>query len=83
MGGRRKFCGNNSLIVTLIFFYEDLDVNDNHILKGKQYQKRRKYMRTSGLLYFSSNDRFKKEPINFICSVDSGFSKNEISNEDW
>jgi hypothetical protein len=34
MGGRRKFCGNNSLIVTLIFFYEYLDVNDNHILKG-------------------------------------------------
>jgi hypothetical protein len=35
-------------------------------------------MQTSGLFYFSSNDRFKKEPINFICSFDSGFSKNEI-----
>ena len=45
---------------------------------GRQYQKRRKNMRTSGLFYFSSNDRFKKEPINFICSFDSGFSKNEI-----
>ena len=45
---------------------------------GRQYQKRRKNMRTSGLFYFSSNDRFKKEPINLICSFDSGFSKNEI-----
>lgn len=45
---------------------------------GRQYQKRRKNMRTSGLFYFGSNDRFKKEPINFICSFDSGFSKNEI-----
>ena len=45
---------------------------------GRQYLKRRKNMRTSGLVYFSSNDRFQKEPINFICSFDSGFSKNEI-----
>ena len=45
---------------------------------GRPYQKRRKNMRTSGLFYFSSNDCFKKEPINFICSFDRGFSKNEI-----
>ena len=32
MGERRIFCGNNSIIVT-DFFYEWLDVNDNHILK--------------------------------------------------
>ena len=53
-------------------------VTNNEQKIGRQYQKRRKNMRTSGLLYFSYNDRFKKEPINFICSVDSGFSKNEI-----
>jgi len=33
MGERRKFCGNNSIIVT-DFFYECLDVNDHQILKG-------------------------------------------------
>jgi hypothetical protein len=60
MGERRIFCGNNSIIVT-DFFYTN---NEKKI--GRQYQKRRKNMRTSGLFYFSSNDRFKKEPINFI-----------------
>jgi hypothetical protein len=45
-------------------------VTNNEQKVGRQYQKRRKYMRTSGLLYFSSNDRFKKERINFICSVE-------------
>ena len=49
-------------------------VTNNEKKIGRQYQKRRKNMRTSGLFYFSS----KKEPINFICSFDSGFSKNEI-----
>ena len=33
MGERRKFCGNNSIIVT-DYFYECLDVNDHQILKG-------------------------------------------------
>jgi hypothetical protein len=40
-------------------------VTNNEKKIGRQYQTRRKNMRTSGLLYFSSNDRFKKEPINF------------------
>jgi hypothetical protein len=53
-------------------------VTNNEKKIGRQYQKRRKNMRTSGLFYFSSNDRFKKEPINIICSFDRGFSKNEI-----
>jgi hypothetical protein len=43
---------------------------------GRLSKEKKKYANIRGLFYFSSNDRFKKEPISFICSFDSGFSKN-------
>jgi hypothetical protein len=45
--------------------YWDVFVTSNEKKIGRQYQKRRKNMRNSGLFYFSSNDRFKKETINY------------------